>query len=120
MTIVELVTFVLIVWGVVYTTTASAAFAIVRLALLRWAKPGPMGLTFMYCPKCQAFWVGVALSALMTPVEALSLADYVLRVVAYGFAAMGATAATHTFTAWAGDAYNVEVSSSSSSSSEAT
>jgi hypothetical protein len=56
--VTALASWALLILGLVYVTTCSAIFAPVRMALSRnaWLK------ILAYCPMCQAFWFGLALT----------------------------------------------------------
>lgn len=101
MTLEELVVLILFVWGLVYTTTASAIFTPFRIAVLK-TTTRPLVRVFTYCPKCQSFWFGFAGGLVFTnghPAPALIAA----------IATMGATAACAPLSAWATDAYSNEL-----------
>ena len=118
MTLTDLTVFVLIVWGVVYVTTGSALGAIIRVPIMR-LNPPALFRVLLYCPKCQAFWIGLVLGLIVQYApqvlwlggelhgrEWLELAP---RPLALAFVAMGATAACAPLSAWATDAYVSEL-----------
>lgn len=101
MTLDQLVLFLLEVFGVVYVTTASVIAAPLRLLFVRRVRVGPFWRVLIYCPKCQAFWIGAALALWKAP-------DDVVGIVRSAVIAMGAVAALPAFSTWANDAYAVE------------
>ncbi len=105
----DLIVFVLTVWGVVYVTTASALGALVRVPIMLM-NPPPLVRALLYCPKCQAFWIGLVLSVLFTAEPWLVLETWPYRCAPlYAVVAMGATAACAPLSQWATDAYQNEL-----------
>ncbi len=117
MTIVDLTVFVLTVWGVVYLTTSSVIFSPVRLAVLVRTAHSPLTRVFTYCPKCQAFWIGLALGLVVQYAPGVlwgdavppSWLEFAPRAWVLAFAAMGSTAACAPLSTWATEAYTTEL-----------
>lgn len=56
---IALVSWALLLLGIVYVTTCSAIFAPVRMLI---SSRRSLFLAFMYCPYCQAWWFGLGLT----------------------------------------------------------
>lgn len=59
-----LIRWALVVLGLVYFFTESAIFAFTRIAI---ARRGMLLATFIYCPSCTGFWIGLGLGAWLWP-----------------------------------------------------
>ena len=79
MQLTDLILWALTGLGMVYLFTESAIFGPMRIAI---AVQGPFWESLIYCPKCVAFWVGLALAGALPRVWWL----------ASGFALMGLVA----------------------------
>lgn len=101
MSLNELLVFLFEVFGVVYVTTASALVAPFRIVLRKRFPTSVLLRVFLYCPKCQSFWIGLLLSLRFAPTWK--------HAVSAAVVALGATAVASPLSAWASEAYAAEL-----------